>query len=520
MLAATNWSIAEKKKTIYEESAFKQIRNALMKSYRHESLEGLTLVDAIQRLGIEYYFEGEIKAILDQQYLKLHVGAERSAALNETALRFRLLRQEGYCVSADMFVKFKNENGTFRAELSEDIQGLMSLFEASELRVEAEDILAEAYEYSRQVLDVATWNPHQSLASVIGHTLKHPHHKSLAKFTAENFLSDFYNRKSMKKELTQLSEKDFYMIRAIYKEELHQILSWWEDLGLFKKMNFARNRPVKWYMWPVAMLPDPSMSDVRTEIIKTGALIYIIDDLFDNFGTLDDLVVFTEAVNRWDFNMVRHLPECMRVCFKTLYDITAEIGQHISARNGFNPTDTIRKMWANLCNAYLVEARWLNSGYMPSTEVYLKNGMVTSGVPIVLAHLYFLLGEDGADCKVDISNDSLSIVNNVAIILRLWNDLGGAKDENEDSNDWSFLDSYLNEHKGSSVDSAREHVQQMISDTWTRLNEDYISPNPFSIPYKKICLNLARIVPLMYIYDDNHNLPMLERHMKTLLSLD
>ncbi|GAB2240207.1 hypothetical protein Droror1_Dr00020725 [Drosera rotundifolia] len=157
---------------------------------------------------------------------------------------------------------------------------------------------------------------------------------------------------------------------------------------------------------------------------------------------------------------------------------------------------------------------------MPSTEVYLKNGVVTSGVPIVLAHLYFLLGEDGADFKADISNDCLSIVNNVAIILRLWNDLGGAKDENEDSNDWSFLDSYLNEHKGSSVDSAREHVQQMISDTWTRLNEDYISPNPFSIPFKKICLNLARIVPLMYTYNDNHNLPMLERHMKTLLSLD
>ncbi|GAB2240206.1 hypothetical protein Droror1_Dr00020724 [Drosera rotundifolia] len=337
MLAATNWSIAEKKKTIYEESAIKKISNALMKSYRHESLEGLTLVDAIQRLGIEYYFEGEIKAILDQQYLKLHVGVEHSAALNETALRFGLLRQEGYCVSADMFVKFKNENGTFRVELSEDIQGLMSLFEASELRVEAEDILAKAYEYSKQVLDVAMWNPHQSLASVIGHTLKHPHHKSLAKFTAENFLSDFYNRKSMKKELTQLAEKDFYMIRAIYKEELHQILSWWEDLGLFKKMNFARNRPVKWYMWPVATLPDPSMSDVRTEIIKTVTLSYIIDDLFDIFGTLGDLAVFTEAVNRWEFNLVEQLPECMRVCFKALYDITAEIGQHISAKNGFNP---------------------------------------------------------------------------------------------------------------------------------------------------------------------------------------
>ncbi|GAB2240256.1 hypothetical protein Droror1_Dr00020774 [Drosera rotundifolia] len=521
MLAATNWSVAEKKKTIYEESAIKKISNALMKSYRHESLKELTLVDAIQRLGIEYYFEGEIKAILDQQYLKLHVGAEHSTALNETALRFRLLRQEGYCVSADMFVKFKNENGTFRAELSEDIQGLMSLFEASELRVEAEDILAEAYEYSRQVLDSVMENhQHQPLVKIVGNTLKHPLHKSLPKFTSKNSLCNFNDKKRMRKELRDLANMDFIMAKAMYREEMHQVSCWWDNLGLAKEMKFARNQPLKWYMWPVAAIPDPSMSEMRIEIVKTIAMIYVIDDLFDVYGTLDDLSIFTVAVNRWDFSMVEVLPNCMRACLKALYDITDGIGHHIYERHGINPKFLMRKMWANLCNAFLVEARWFDTGYVPSTDNYLKNGIISTGVHVVLAHLFFLMGEDGCDNKMDVSNGFPSIMDNIATILRLWDDLGSAKDENQDGKDGSFVECYLNENKGSSVDDAREHVKKMISDAWKRLNEDYLTQYPFSLPFKKICLNFARMVPMMYNHDDNHSLPILKKHMKTFLSQD
>ena len=62
------------------------------------SLEGLNLVDAVLRLGINYHFQGEIQTILQNQYMFFvdHDGDE----LYEVALRFRLLRQGGYYVSA------------------------------------------------------------------------------------------------------------------------------------------------------------------------------------------------------------------------------------------------------------------------------------------------------------------------------------------------------------------------------------------------------------------------------------
>lgn len=55
------------------------------------------MVDAILRLGIEYHFQEEIETILKRQYM---IFSGHDHDLYEAALRFRLLRQNGYHVSA------------------------------------------------------------------------------------------------------------------------------------------------------------------------------------------------------------------------------------------------------------------------------------------------------------------------------------------------------------------------------------------------------------------------------------
>ena len=61
--------------------------------------EKLELVDAIQRLGVAYHFEDEIEAILQQL---MHNTLDHHDNDNDpytVALRFRLLRQQGYNIS-------------------------------------------------------------------------------------------------------------------------------------------------------------------------------------------------------------------------------------------------------------------------------------------------------------------------------------------------------------------------------------------------------------------------------------
>ena len=80
-----------------------------------------------------------------------------------------------------------------------------------------------------------------------------------------------------------------------------QISRWWEDFGLANELKYARNQPLKWHLWSLAMLTGPSLSNQRIDLTKLISFIYLIDDIFDVYGTLDDLTLFTEAVTRYQY---------------------------------------------------------------------------------------------------------------------------------------------------------------------------------------------------------------------------
>lgn len=81
-----------------------------------------------------------------------------------------------------------------------------------------------------------------------------------------------------------------------------------------------------------------------------------------------------------------------------------------------------------LLNAFLKEAHWLNSGHLPKAEDYLNNGIVSTGVHVVLIHAFFLLDNAITKENAAIMNDNFpNIIYSVAKILRLSDDLEGAK---------------------------------------------------------------------------------------------
>ncbi|KAI5333884.1 hypothetical protein L3X38_024016 [Prunus dulcis] len=62
--------------------------------------KNLELIDEIQRSGISLHFENEVEEVLQQIHKNSYGGDEENDfELFTTALRFRLLRQQGYKVS-------------------------------------------------------------------------------------------------------------------------------------------------------------------------------------------------------------------------------------------------------------------------------------------------------------------------------------------------------------------------------------------------------------------------------------
>ncbi|XP_043687402.1 (3S,6E)-nerolidol synthase 1-like [Telopea speciosissima] len=487
-----------------------------------DPLERRIMIDTLQRLGINYHFEQDIKTALAKHYGSLSSGTFPFGDhnLHDIALYFRLLRQAGYLVPTDVFSSFMDEKGHFKVELREDIRGLMSLYEASHLGFKEEEILDEAHDYARMHLNASLMNLQPNLARAVKDTLENPYHMSLARFQSKCYLQNFHGTYGWMGLLEQLWKIDFNIVQSINRLELLQIFKWWREVGLSEELKFARNQPLKWYMWPMVVLPDPKFSEHRIEMTKIISLVYVIDDIFDVRGTLDELLPFTAAINKWEPTAIERLPNYMKICFKILDEITNEIADKVLREHGWNPLHSLRKAWGSLCDAFLVEAKWFASKQVPKANDYLENGVVSSGVHVVLLHGFFLLGEGITKENVDRVEHSPgpALMSCPATILRLWDDLGSAKDEEQDGHDGSYLECYLKDHKqGSSMESAREHVFDLISDSWKQLNRETLEWSSFSPSLMRVSLNSARMVKVMYGYDDNQRLPALEEYINSLL---
>ncbi|KAL2317789.1 hypothetical protein Fmac_031665 [Flemingia macrophylla] len=427
----------------------KKAKHGCMKLMNENPMESLHMIDIIQRLGIEHHFEEEIEMVLQKQQMILSNHPNEfvsSHQLYEVALVFRLLRQGGHYVTADLLGSLKCNEEEFRERHGEDVKGLVALYEASQLSVE-EDSLDDVGYLSCQLLNAwLTRHTEHPEAIYVANTLQHPLHYGISRFRSRSiFPVDFKANNEWITCLEELAEIDSCLVRFMNQNEVIHV-----------------------YKWELA-------------------------------GT-------------------EQLPDFMKMCLSALYDITNEFAEKIYKKHGLNPIDSLKRSWVQLLNAFLEEASWLKSTHLPRPEEYLKNGIVSTGVLVVLVHAFFLLDDAINKEIVAIIDNFPEIIHSVAKILRLSDDLEGAKSEDQKGFDGSYLDCYMNEHQGVSAEEAQKHVSHLISNEWKRVNREIFKPNrllPSS--FTNFCLNAARMVPMMYHYGSNPSLSILQEHVKSLM---
>lgn len=131
-------------------------------------------------------------------------------------------RQQFIGIGTDVFNNFRNKDGKFKLEINANIRGLMSLYEASQLSIEGEDILDQAAEFSAQLLNLWMTNLDHHRARVVGNTLRQPYHKSLARFLAKSYLGDYRGPNGGVKSLQPLAKIDFQMVQSTHQKEILQ----------------------------------------------------------------------------------------------------------------------------------------------------------------------------------------------------------------------------------------------------------------------------------------------------------
>ncbi|KAG0531427.1 hypothetical protein BDA96_04G021900 [Sorghum bicolor] len=409
----------------------------------------------------------------------------------------------------------KDDSCEFKLPLSKDIRGLLSLHDMSHLNIGGEALLYKAKEFSSKHLASAIRYLEPSLAEYVRQSLDHPYHLSLMQYKARHHLTYLQSLPIRDTAVEKLAVTEFQLNKLMHQKEIQEIKRWWMDLGLVQEIPIVRDQVLKWYMWSMTTLQGYSFSRYRVEITKIIALIYVVDDIFDLVGTLEELSHFTEAVKVWNTAAADSLPSYMRSCYKALYTITNEIADMAKQEHGLNPVNHLRKAWVVLFDAFMVEAKWLTMDQVPTAEDYLRNGVVTSGLPLTLVHIFIMLG---CDQSTETLIDHMpSVISCPAKILRLWDDMGSAKDEAQEGIDGSYRDFYLMENPRCGPSDAEAHMRSLIAREWEELNRECLCRRTFSSNFTHACLNITRMISVMYSYNKEHRLLVLEDFARMLL---
>ncbi|XP_027124371.1 valencene synthase-like [Coffea arabica] len=495
--------------TRHVEQLKEKVRTKLHETASNPS-EQLQFIDAIQRLGIEYQFEEEISQALQKLYEK-HQSWEDNDHFYTAAFYFRILQQEGFGISSEIFTKFLDAEGRFEESLVNDVPGMLALYEAAHLRFDGENILDLALDFTSDRLQSLPCKLSSPLAELVSHALLQPNWRGLPRLEARHYISIYEKDPSHNTTLLKLAKLDFNMLQSLYKEELHEISLWWKELDFARKLPFARDRIVKGYFWIAGVYFEPQYmgrdnSLARKIMSKVMAMTSIIDDIYDAYGTFKELVILTEAIERYDIiGCINQLPDYMKICYVALLDLFEEIEEEMANKGTSYWTDYAKEAMKVLVRAYFVEAKWLHRGYIPPFEGYMQIGLATCGY-ITLTIIAFLgMGDIVTKEAFNWALSGPDILRAASIICRLRDDIVGHKFEQERAHIASAVECYIKQHRVSEQQACDE-LRRQVEDAWLLMNQNLLKPTEF-LPPKAVLLrvlNLARVMEVAYKHKDEY----------------
>ncbi|KAG0449176.1 hypothetical protein HPP92_027488 [Vanilla planifolia] len=377
--------------------------------------------------------------------------------------------------------------------------------------MEGEDELDDARKFAIEQLS----NKRRSLisnsllAEQIDYSLDLPLHWRMPRLHERWFINFYERQEHINPTLLELAKLDFNIVQSIYKKELKEESRWWTNLGLVGgHLPFVRDRLVENYLWAMGFCFQPEFWRCRKAISKINCFVTTIDDIYDIYGTLEELEIFTNAVKEWKIPACQQIPEYMLKPLVALFDTVNDIASIYSKDKGLDILTYLKRVWSDLCNAYLVESRWYYDEYIPTLDEYLENALVSiSGICELNAA--YCLSEDLSTDALNAYEFYPSVVRSSCLICRLYNDLATSTEEMERGDISKSIQSYMKESYVSEL-VAREYIKDLISSSWKKLNGEALNASNDIKSFRKTLLDMPRTAQFFYQNGDRYAIQHLE----------
>lgn len=485
----------------------------------------LSMVDALEKMGISQRFVSEIESILDMAYnCWLQKDEEIMMDIATCAMAFRLLRMNGYNVSSDELSHVAGAS-TFHDSLQgylNDTKSLLELYKTSKVTLSENDLILDRIgSWSGNLLKDKMCCSRVQKDSIFGEmeyavnfplysTLERLEHKrNIEHFDAWGSLMLTTKSSSFRinQEFLALAVEDFSFSQRVYRDELRHLDSWVKENKL-DQLQFARQKLTYCYLSAAATVFSSELSDARISWAKNGVLTTVVDDFFDVGGSKEELENLIALVEKWHaHHAVEFYSEQVKIVFSAIYTTVNHLGAMASAAQGRDLTNHLVEIWLDLLRSMMVEAEWQRCQYVPTVEEYMTNAVVSFALgPIVLPALYFVGQELLEHAVKDEEYDKLFRL--VSTCGRLLNDYQSLEREGNQGklNSVSLL--VLHSGGSMSIEAAKKAMQKSI-DVSRRdllrlvLRKESAVPRPCKELFWKMC----KILHLFYSQNDGFSSP-------------
>ncbi|KAF2951145.1 hypothetical protein DAI22_01g240300 [Oryza sativa Japonica Group] len=492
----------------------------MFEACRDDVVKQMNLVDVLQRLGIEHHFEEQINTTLRN----IHSIEFYSSNLHEVALRFRLLRQQGYWVSPDEFNKFKCEDGSFKSDINNDPKGLLSLYHAAYLLTHNERALKEAILFATHHLELLSGSLEFPLAEQVKRALQIPLPRTLKRVEALNFIFEYTAQEhTFNPSISELAKLDFNILQKLHQKELKHICRWWKDVSSDINLDYTRDRVVECYFCAYIVYYEKEYARARMMLAKKIMLISLLDDTYDVHATLEEARKFNEALQRWDKNAVSLVPEGLKRFFLSIMsnfrDFEDELEPHEKYRNAYNI-----KAFQILSNNYLQEAEWFHQKYIPSFTEHAAVSLVTGGAIELPVSIIVGMGDIATKDAFDWALSYADAGRAFGEVSRFMDDLAVSQNGREKMDVANAVECYMKEH-GVTSDVAEAEISEMVEGAWRTLNQARFEDRVY-LPFVQRIANVSMSIALLFHgkrdgYTNSHELKdMFESHFVNPIPLD
>ncbi|KAH0908799.1 hypothetical protein HID58_032120 [Brassica napus] len=452
------------------------VRNMLMSPHTCDK-EKIRLIYLLISLAISHYFEDEIEEILSKAFGKLEGLISKEDDLETISTMFEVFRLYGHKMSCDVFERFRGEHdGKFKESVVRDVRGMLQLYQASYLKTKDENIIEEARSFTRTHLAAVTSTTQPHLSKHIQNALYIPRYHCVEIAVAREYISFYEQEQDHEENLLKFAKLNFSYCQLHYVKELKDVTTWWKELDLASKLpNTFRDRNVEIYFGMMGIYFEPRYSLARVIGTKISMIMTVVDDTYDAYGTLPEVISFTDALQRWDIETIEDLPNYMQIIFRTLWEIMQDIEREMSSlgrTGGLQPTiDEVRAM----------------------------DDMA----------IYSFLGMEDCDEKIMYewfaSRPKVILAFNV--VFRLINDITTFEEELERGEGANGVNCYMKQH-GVSQEEAVIELKKIIKDHHEMMMDEFfkaLSTVPRQIVMR--VFNTARVINLFYKEGDGFGHP-------------